>query len=367
MAGINVLADPGQKFRDWRPGGSEYERRIGSLNTSGQNVVGLWAYDERLVQRYVAQTLRVPPSVLILGSSRMLQMHRPSWLTSSFQNASVSGGSMLDLMALYHLYTQLPGPAPRVILFGIDPWMLGDERMPESYSLADEYGASRHELGLLPAPRAASTSPFGRNVERLRTIVSPTYFQLALKYLALTRGRSASLRATSDTAAADPIRRSDGSTTYDAATRGKSQRKVDEDARAYASADPIYGLGGLKRINTDAGQELVALLRDATRRGSCPVIVLMPYHPIVYHALVTSARYSVSIGVGGFVRKLAGSLGVPVVGDYDPAADGLTASDFYDGMHATEGISNRIASEAFRSCSGDFHSNQSAADLGVAR
>jgi hypothetical protein len=349
MVAVNLILDPGRNFRTWRPSSYEYERQIASLNTSGQNVAGVWSYDEREVQRYIAQSLREPPSVLVLGSSRMLQMHRPAWLASSFQNASVSGGSMLDLMALYHLYVQRPGPAPKVVLFGIDPWMLGDERGLDRYALADVYRTARRALGLHPAPPAA-TSRFGRTLDQLRVLVSPTYFQLALKYLAVTRGQRPSLRATTDTVAADPIRRSDGSTTYDAATRGRSQKAVDEEARAYAAADPIYNLGGFSRIDTEAAQELAALLRDATRRGSCAVVVLMPYHPTVYHALATSARYSVAISVGSFVRKLALSVGVPVVGDYDPAVAGLTAADFYDGMHVTEAVANRIASEAFQSC-----------------
>jgi hypothetical protein len=357
VVAVNGLADPAQKFRDWRPNGYKYERQIASLNSSGQNVAGLWAYDERLVQRYVAQALREPPSVLVLGSSRMLQMHRPSWSRSSFQNASVSGGSMVDLMALYHLYLQPPGPAPKIILFGIDPWMLREENVPEGHSLAAEYRISRHELGLLPAPRGRSTSLFGPKVELLRTLTSPTYFQLALKYLVLTRGRKASMRATTDTAAPDPIRRADGSITYEAATRRRSQKQVDEEARAYAAADPIYGLGGFSRIDAEAAQELGALFRDATRRGSCAVVVFMPYHPTVYNALATSPRYSVSMSVGSFVRKLARSAGVTVVGDYDPAAAGVTAMDFYDGMHVTEATSNRIASKALRSCPADRLSN----------
>jgi len=355
VVAVNMILDPGQHFRTWRPGSFDYEREIASLTSNGQNVAGVWSYDERLVQRYVAETLHEPPSVLVLGSSRMLQMHRPVWL-GSFQNASVSGGSMLDLMALYNLYAQRPGPAPKVVVFGVDPWMLGKEGPLEPYPLADAYRTARQALGLGSAPPAASTPPFGRAVEQLRILASPTYFQLALKYLVVTRGHRPFLRATRDTAAADPIRRSDGSITYDAPMRGRLQKAVDEEARAYASADPIYNLG-FSRIDTEAAKELTALLRDAGQRGTCAVVVLMPYHPTVYHVLATSVRYSVPISVGSFVRQLARSVSAPVVGDYDPAAIGMTSKDFYDGMHVTEGISNQILSEALSRCSAVRPSN----------
>ena len=84
------------------------------------------------------------------------------------------------------------------------------------------------------------------------------------------------------------------------------------------------------------------LLRLLLRRGVDVSILLMPYHPTVY-AGPPDGPLAHIIGAERQLRELGATLGIPVVGSYDPARVGCTKAQFHDDIHPAAACMNQLA------------------------
>ncbi|MCZ7662223.1 MAG: hypothetical protein M5U22_04440 [Thermoleophilia bacterium] len=119
---VTVGVDPANLFR-----GTGYERGIAELLAQGRNVAAIANHDDRLVQRYYAAKVERAPDVLVLGSSRAMQIRRDdaaaAGLGPTFFNASVSEGTLEDFEAILELYLKR-GFIPHTVVLGVDIWDL---------------------------------------------------------------------------------------------------------------------------------------------------------------------------------------------------------------------------------------------------
>ena len=70
-------------------------------------------------------------------------------------------------------------------------------------------------------------------------------------------------------------------------------------------------------------------------KGINVILVLTPYHPLVYdNALEKADHYTGFFATEPAVHRIADKLGIPVYGSYNPyAIPNTTGADFYDGIH----------------------------------
>lgn len=331
LVGVNATVDPARLFDRGRTVDA-----IAAASAAGRAVTGLGNFDERALQRAIAARATTTPSVLVLGSSRVMtigsaELEGVGVPGVGVRGSGVSGATLLDVAGIYELYHRR-GLVPRRVLIGVDPWMFnargGDTRW---VTLAPEASALVRRLGL-PAPSARTV--VRARLSRLATLVSLDYFQAAVRtLLAGPDARAGFTIATADSGAG-LSRRPDGSIVYGEAVRRASQADVAASATAYAHASPMYQLGDFTRIDPVDSALFVGLVRAMREDGAAVTLLLAPYHPIVQRALAQDPRYAQVARVEALVRRVASSAGVAVCGSYDPARLGLDGTDFYDGMHA---------------------------------
>ena len=85
-----------------------------------------------------------------------------------------------------------------------------------------------------------------------------------------------------------------------------------------------------------------AFVSDLSGRGIVVEIVLTPYHPIVYEAIVNSEQYQTVLRVEDYMKAFARREGVPLYGSYDPYIYECGPAEFYDGLHPKESCLTRL-------------------------
>lgn len=304
-----------------------YEHQVAAALQRGHLVRDIPAVSDELY--LTTLLLRDRPAhlgVLVLGSSRVLEIGRDGTRSGPLLNAAVPAAHVADLLGAYGLALE-HGPPPDTIVLGLDPWLL--QRPPHRWPanpLAAAADRQRARLGLPPAPH-----DFRDELEFVRRLPSFAAFRDAFwrwrhpprpHRLVLTN------RADNPTFTRLP----DGSVRYPA---------------HWNSRDPQLGVADFLRpppqgfsFAPDADQEaaLRALLTDCRRRRIVVRPVLAPFAPAVYRAWSAPARQHYLPRAEEHLRGIVASFGFTPVGSFDPARCGADAADFYDGIHPRRAV-----------------------------
>jgi hypothetical protein len=176
MVAVNVIGDPANLFRS-----EDYEVEIARIMLSGRNVANLTDYNERRVQACFAERLVERRDVLVLGSSRSMQVSSDTFPSRTFYNAGLSGATLEDHVGLLELYVE-GDKAPGVLVWGLDPWLLN--RANGQTRWMDLAGPCKRALVRLgrPVPPDVENAAAGAAAwEKYAQLLSPSYFQLSLK------------------------------------------------------------------------------------------------------------------------------------------------------------------------------------------
>lgn len=85
-----------------------------------------------------------------------------------------------------------------------------------------------------------------------------------------------------------------------------------------------------------------AFVDDLQSQGVEVFFYLPPVHPDAYKLLLTNANYYVLTATDKFIRGLAETRGIKVLGALDPKEAGLGEGDFVDGNHCTRAAMAKI-------------------------
>jgi hypothetical protein len=328
---VTVGVDPANLFR-----GTAYERGIATLLAEGRNVAAIGNHDDRLVQRYLTAKLDAAPEVVVLGSSRAMQIRRGVAGDAGFFNASVSEAALEDLEAVSQLYLELE-PPPQVMILSVDPWDLQETDWLIGWkSLSTERDRMLESMG-----RDAG----GHRMDRLEALLrygqalSPSYFQASSRRLfrSLTGDDAArSVYFATGKAELDvPVKLADGSLVYDAAMRLRSSEETERAALEYAVEwrDRIDRVGRLEPARQAEFEDFVDQLMS---RGVRVIIYLGPYHPTTYAYFLRERDLRLGGAVEDYLRSIAATRDIEVLGSYDPARAGVGPDDFFDALHVRE-------------------------------
>jgi len=328
VATINVTVDPagiyGNDTTDKQR--KAVERYVRALMASPYGLER--AFNERRVKRALA--LHSVGDCFVTGSSQQMQVGADSLSVLADRcdnviNLAVSGGTFEDmvtsvgfLMARDHTGT---------LVIGIGPWMLRANADRRWTTLADDYVAASHALGL-------SVSADNGTSDRLANLINFAYLERSLETL---RSREESgpthwRRLEDPTGASLPddiaFLRPNGVHIY---------------SRRYLSDKPLppakLGSGTYKISRPFIEPEMVKALRQVVQAlradGWSVLFLLSPYNPIVFECHESDVCAALET-VERTVRELAD---VPIIGSYRPQPFGLTADDFYDDIHLSyEGL-----------------------------
>ena len=327
VGAINFAVDPAQLFH-----GGVCERHVADLLAAGTNAANVDNYDERLLQRYYVDALQAAKDILVIGSSRSMEIRSAMFPHHSLFNASVSGASIEDLISIYQMYFER-GFVPKLLILGVDPWLLNEANGQTRWgTLSQEYFAARRRLGL----DVQSLTPWkhhGRS--KFRELLSLAYLERSLSEWT-NRSDAGLADATALDVGDVPIKRADGSLAYGRAFRSAVPSKVLADAVSYATKKPAYSLGDFKGLSPVIEGTFERFVTDLQTHGVEVVLYLPPYHPETYRLLVADSEYRIIQDAERYFRDFGARHAVRVTGSYNPSDIPCDASEFFDGMHPKE-------------------------------
>ncbi|MDD5593866.1 MAG: hypothetical protein PHG97_03900 [Candidatus Margulisbacteria bacterium] len=325
LVGFNYFVDPANLFRSERFG-----QGLADILLKGRNAVILGNYEERLLQKYYIDGLAERKDLVVLGSSRTLQINSDMFPGRSFFNNSVSGVSIEDLMAVYWQYRK-KDRLPAAVIIGLDPWLLNKNQLTRYWAVKSDYDDCAAYLSVKSERRRVANYFQDKYFE----LFSPSYFQLSFWYwLKGLQGKNEAgmhCLPTADRIAKEMIKLSDGSINYGINVRSITPSEV----RRKALADPAaYSLEEFTQLDPGLKIKFERLVQLMLKDGVRVSFFLVPYHPLAYHILTTADKYKIILAAENYYLDLAAKQKIKTYGSYNPAVFSLSGEDFYDGMHA---------------------------------
>jgi hypothetical protein len=303
-------------------------RRIAQTLANHSVVFAPTNMDERaFVKRRIEQeTLK--PEILVIGSSRIMQVGKHTLRDRPVLNLAVSGASIEDHIAILGMATQ--AFQPDTILIGLDPWLFNKNSEQDRWmSVSDDYLRARQHLGL-PSTRETSTNGDSDDAiwGHISSLVGAAYFATnQVEYATDDDARSVFRHK---------IRR-DGSRIYDKkyATKGRLEIMREFDGIL------AYAMSGYT-VRPGVVGELEHLVKWCNSHHNV-VLILSPYHPALYDRM--RSEHPIFLEVEEKFRRLAQRTNVKLLGSYDARKVGCFASEFYDGMHPKGSCMARVLGE----------------------
>jgi hypothetical protein len=287
-----------------------------------ENVTCMPTYDDRLFQAACARLRHKPPAILVVGSSRVMEIGSDIFPHSDLINAGVTAGGIRDVLAMHHLYTQ--HGLPDTVIIGIDPWLVDAAHSDLWESVQDHYIATAKHLGIADTRRRARR--YLKELRAYKALLSPTYgqqcFSFLLQYgtdkyhsvghsLPLTRGG----------------RLADNTLFYPHEFRTQTPAHVSATLRTFLRSPHDW-----YKDKSEAYVQMFEQYVDYLLQHNVQVMLFVsPIHPLVY----TSPLVSVAAldAHQAYVTRFAAARGLRVVGDLNPAVAGVDSTDFYDYGH----------------------------------
>ncbi len=324
---FNYIQDPAQLF-DY-----ELSNQIALAMLDEQNFESSVSnYNERHVQRNYVQGLAEANDVIVLGSSRSLQINGALFPNQHFHNHSVPGATIEDLLAIYHLYYTAE-LLPDTIILGLDPWMLNANHSETRWmSLQPEYEAMMSLLGFFDSNIFSIETT---NLHLYLELVSPSYFQASVEQLFKQIGEPANstiARRTEEALSEHPIRMFDGTLTYPIAMQNRSEEEVRRVALRYVQIT-LPSFVSFREIDSHYASVLDEFVRFSKSQDIQVVFFLSPYHPEAYQRFIEAQDNSMLVETEAFYRELATRHDVMIIGSYNPELANCHESQFFDGLH----------------------------------
>jgi hypothetical protein len=335
-AAINSIIDPAHLF-----GRSRYEAGIADILLSGKNVANVSNYDERLLQKYFIEGATADKQVIVLGSSRTMQITSNCFPGQTFCNYCVSGATLEDDLSIFSIYER-KGFISKTVIIGVDPWLLNKNNDQARWlSLQNEYLTASKRLGLNASNNSSSGKLF--TLIKFRELISLPYLKASFqKWRQDLESTSTSYYATNDMEADVPIRLIDGSYSYDYKYRNRNVEEVKRLASDFANSNPIYSLREFSSLDPAYQNIFETFAKDLHERGIRVILLMIPYHPAVYSTIKTDQKYQMVLCAQRYFEEFGKREGIEVYGSYDPAICMLTENDFYDGMHPKQSAISKI-------------------------
>ena len=315
VIGVNYFIDPANIFS-----GKAYVAGISDVLIKGHNVDNVTNYDERALQEQMIAKLSYRPDVVVLGSSRVMELGADFFPGKRVLNCGVSHANVHDLIAIVGLLDSLH-KLPEEIVINADPHLICQGGTTEWQTLAS---AHRYMMGKLHLPTDAGQRSL--LLEKAGALFSFDYFEKSLTFL--SQHKSKRFRDVGMDRPATSGRFSDGTVCYSASYSNPDTLKVAADARV---------VGGREIVNLDPGkvQSLSTLVDYLIGRGVKVVLVMIPYHH-EYYATMNKRFENVFSSYDSLYRQFAREKAIPIRGGFDAVRLGIPLDEFYDSWHCSK-------------------------------
>jgi hypothetical protein len=311
---VNYFVDPANVFS-----GRAYVGGIVNILLKGHNVDNVANYDERTLQEQMITNLPYRPDVVVIGSSRVMELGSDFFPGKKVLNCGVSHGNIYDLVAIAGLLDSA-GKLPDTMVINVDPHLICEGGTTEWQTLMPYYrhlAAKMH----LPAPGGQRSLV----LDKLTNLVSFEYFEKSLTFL--SQHKSKHFRDVGEKRPMISGRFSDGTICYPASYANPDTIKVASDALV---------VGGREIVTFDpAKADILSKLVDYLQGRRIKVIlVMLPYHREYFRAM--DQRFGdVFSSYDSFYRQFARSKAIQIRGGFDAVGLGIPESEFYDPWHCS--------------------------------
>lgn len=319
----NYYVDPANVFSS-----STYLGGIADILTKGHNVENLFNYDGRLLQEQMVKRLHEPPDVVVIGSSRVMEIGSDLFPGKKVLNCGVSHGWIPDMAAIVGLFDSL-GRMPREFVIGLDPYMIGAGGTSEWQSLSAYYGCFIRKA---PGGNEGHAEGLPNSYRKVSSLFSFDYFKSSLEFVVKRRSKKY-WDAGSDTPLSG--RFSDGTISYPATYRNPDTLKISLDARNTGLRD---GLPQPDSVNIDLLNQLLDFLQQ---RQIAVKFVMAPFHPEFYEA-VNQHQPLLFHHYEQLFIQMSVKRNIPIVGGFDPEVQGIPRLQFYDMYHCSRAALHKV-------------------------
>lgn len=331
VAAINYYVDPSQLF-----GNGRLERWMAETMLRGENVANALNYNDRLLQKFYLENLLIGKDVFVLGSSRSLMIRAEDFPGQSFYNSGMAGASVEDFIAITQLLEER-NFIPSIMIIEVSPWVFNRNNGQIRWkSLGSEYltGLNRLNLGVTFSTRLRSL-----DIKKYGGLFSLPYLQESIRWATIR----SQIHAAAEINTGEAFKLSDGSYLYDARIQQLSPEEVRE--KAIEAVAVPYSFNKFEQIDSNLSLQFETLVTSLRDQGVRVVLLLMPYHPDYYQALVENEQYEIIRDVETYLHQFADKAGLELIGSYGPQAAGCSANEYFDGLHARKNCVNRILAQ----------------------
>lgn len=314
----NYLVDPANVYSS-----GKYVKGIADILLSKHNVDNVSNYDERLLQEQMITRLSGTPDIVVIGSSRIMEIGSDFFPGKTVLNCGVSHADIHDLLAIAGLLDSA-GRLPGKIVMNVDPMLIGEGSAGEWKSLSAYHDHFFKKTAMTPAGDAG----FSFSIPpRLYSLVSLDYFQKSLSFWASGKNKQYH-----DVGLDRPQvygRFADGTVCYSEKYMHPDSVKVAGDAAATAAKTGMPGPDPVK-----IGY-LKTLLDFFQSKKVEVAFVMLPFH-YEFYSVANERQHDIFLTSESFFRSLAKERGISVTGGFNARTYGLDESAFYDMYHCSK-------------------------------
>lgn len=331
MVYCNYRIDPSGLFF-----GAGFERIASEYMLEGHAINGYERLDGRKLNEVYAKNVPYAPQVLINGSSRSMTITGDVICPGkTFYNAGNVGGDRYDFFTAYYIFAK-ENKEPEIMVLSMDAWLFNahEEAIDDRSDKQLYYQFINEELGFT---EYTYTSDDASDREKYKALVSPSYFQAAIKYyLRDTSGEVMPEIVSGDLYNQyEVVKCADGSIVYDAAYANRTNDEISSSLiiETYAGV-PLMNMDEFDSLDPVFMEQLEAFIEYLQNKGIRVILYLPPYHEYWYS--IAQSRINEHAGffeVESYCRSLAEKYDIEIYGSYDARSLGLVFEDFLDSYH----------------------------------
>lgn len=315
---VNYKVDPANIFAS-----KSFVSNIAVVLSAGHNAENIANYDERLLQEQMVLRLTDTPDIVILGSSRVMEIGTDFFVNKKVLNCGVSHANIHDLVAIVGLLDSMKR-LPKEIYINLDPWLISENGTSEWQSL-EVY----HEYFLHKYARKENSireESLSNAMRKAYTLISFAYFKKSIDFLL-----NGSSKKIIDVAFDRPSsgRFSDGTISYPSSYTQPDTLKVAYDAAATGKKE------GLSQPDPGKVYLLNALLDFLKEKKVEIHFIMLPVHVEFYKAVNDNQAFLFEKYKKLFLR-LAEERGISISGNFDPLVLHVGRASFYDMYHCSK-------------------------------
>ncbi|MFV0591237.1 MAG: hypothetical protein ACK5M7_07625 [Draconibacterium sp.] len=298
----------------------------------GKNVAGPVNLNSRILKKEWIKETEVP-NVLVLGSSRTLNLSHEVFPGKSFFNASVTNGTVEDMCGFLGIYVKM-GKLPGEIIVCADQWLFGDRFNKQPWlELRNEIRLFDNVAGISGKSRREMETDYFE--DRITKLFSGRY---ALRALRL-RGKSEAFLVSDTLLSSKMMILPDGARKLPQKIENTSLQESERLALKYCYSSTDENFNDVQPEKVKDFAKVLLYLKD---NGSRVSLYIPPYHPKAFEYYRKSPGYEGIFKAEQALIALAEEYNFNVIGSSDPGRLGLSGADFYDGVHLKKEALSRI-------------------------